>query len=68
MWMAGNKNKWAWAIALGNQFAWIAFIFMFAAWGLLPLSLGLIFISYRNLVKWNREETNEDEGISTNNT
>lgn len=52
MWMAGNKDWRGWAVGLANQGLWLLFIFVFAAWGLLPLSLALIVTYTRNLLRW----------------
>lgn len=52
MWLAGNKDRRAWIVGLGNQFLWITFALMFKAWGLLPLSLALIVVYTRNLIRW----------------
>lgn len=52
MWLAGNKDRRAWVVGLFNQFLWITFAVMFEAWGLLPLSLALVIVYARNLIRW----------------
>jgi hypothetical protein len=52
MWLAGDKKVLAWWLALGGQVGWFLFIFVFAAWGLLPLAIGLTFVYSRNLWRW----------------
>lgn len=56
MWLAGSRRTSAWVVGLVNQVLWIAFIVVFEAWGLLPLSIALIFIYGRNLLRWRRED------------
>ena len=55
MWKVGDLKVWAWALGLANQSLWLVFIFVFEAWGLLPLCAFLIVTYTRNLVKWRRE-------------
>ena len=52
MWLAGSGSWKGWAVGLGNQALWLAFIFAFGAWGLLPLSAALIVVYTRNLLRW----------------
>ncbi len=52
MWLAGSHRWEGWLVGLLNQVLWIAFIVAFGAWGLLPLSLALIVVYTRNLVRW----------------
>ena len=59
MWLAGSKNFLGWALGLAGQAAWLAFIVEFEAWGLLPLSVALIFVYGRNLIRWRREAIGE---------
>jgi hypothetical protein len=56
MWLLGNKNKLGWVVGLVNQAFWITFAIVFKAWGLLPLSLVLVFIYSRNLRRWIRDD------------
>lgn len=58
MWLIGNKNRWDWIVGLVNQLLWISFAIIFKAWGLLPLSVVLIFVYTRNLYKW--KDTNKE--------
>lgn len=55
MWLAGNKRTAAWAVGLVNQALWFAFIVVFEAWGLLPLSVALTLIYARNLIRWRED-------------
>lgn len=55
MWAAGSKQPWAWLVGLGNQTLWLAFIVMFQAWGLLPLTCALVVTYTRNHLRWKRE-------------
>ncbi len=56
MWLAGSKKSAAWILGLANQALWLAFIVVFAAWGLLPLNFALVIVYSRNLMKWRRED------------
>jgi len=38
MWLAGRKDKRAWAIGLANQVLWLGFIWHTQSWGLLVLT------------------------------
>lgn len=55
MYLAGNKNKWAWILGLANQSLWLTWIITVQAWGLLILTFALIFMYTRNLIKWHKE-------------
>jgi hypothetical protein len=52
LWLAGNKNKWAWILGFGNQCFWLLWIFLSATWGLIPLNVVLLVTYMRNHVKW----------------
>lgn len=54
MWLAGNRNPWAWRIGLANQVLWTTFAVQKEAWGLLPLTAALVVVYARNLVKWSK--------------
>lgn len=56
MWLAGNKRSLAWVVGLANQGLWLAFIVVFEAWGLLPLSTSLVVVYTRNLLRWRAQE------------
>lgn len=58
MWLAGRKDKRAWAIGLANQVLWLGFIWHTQSWGLLVLTGALIWIYSRNYLRWAREESN----------
>lgn len=55
MWLAGNQTRWAWASGLASQFLWLAFAWMYEAWGLMPLSFALMAVYARNFRKWRAE-------------
>ncbi len=63
MWLAGNKDWRGWLVGLLNQALWLVFIVVFAAWGLLPLSIALIVTYSRNLLRWRREARLITEGV-----
>jgi hypothetical protein len=52
MWLAGNRNPWAWVVSLLNQALWFTWIVLEGEWGLLPMNLAMVFVSFRNLRKW----------------
>lgn len=56
MWLTGNKDWRGWLVGLLNQIPWLAFIVVFDAWGLLPLTVFLVVMHTRNLRKWRREQ------------
>lgn len=60
MWLIGNKNRLGWVVGLINQGLWITFAIVFQAWGLLPLTLVLIFVYTRNLYKWKELEVSDE--------
>lgn len=51
--LAGNLNRWAWAVGLGNQALWMLWIVSAQAWGFIPLNLALWIVYARNHMKWN---------------
>lgn len=57
MWLAGNNDKRAWVLGLGNQALWIILILWTSAYGLLLLTGALIFVYTRNLIKWSNHDT-----------
>jgi hypothetical protein len=57
MWLAGSRKTLGWWLGLFGQAGWALFIVVFAAWGLIPLSLVLTVVYARNLIKWRREES-----------
>lgn len=56
MWLAGLKRKEAWVVGLLNQVFWVAFIVIFETWGLIPLTIALIFLFTRNYLLWEKEQ------------
>jgi nicotinamide riboside transporter PnuC len=55
MWAAGSKKSWAWLLGIANQIPWLIFIYVFKAWGLLPLTVALTITYTRNHILWRRE-------------
>jgi hypothetical protein len=53
--MAGNKHRWAWAIALVGQAGWLTWIILSANWGFLPMNIALWIVYTRNHMKWQAE-------------
>lgn len=56
MWLVGQKRSVGWIVGLVNQVLWVTFAIVYAAWGLLPLTLALIVIYTRALVQWRKDE------------
>lgn len=56
MWLVGQKRSVGWIVGLVNQVLWVTFAIAFEAWGLLPLTVALIIIYTRALVKWRADE------------
>lgn len=52
--LAGNRNRWAWAIGLLNQALWLFWIVSIQAWGLLPMNAALWIVYARNHIKWGK--------------
>jgi hypothetical protein len=52
MWLAGNKRREAWWLALAAQGLWAWYAVTIEAWGLLPMSAALTAIYARNAWKW----------------
>lgn len=50
--LAGNKHRHAWALGLGNQALWLAWIVTSGTWGLIPMNLALWAVYARNHLKW----------------
>lgn len=59
MWLVGNRNVLGWVMGLAGQVGWYAFIALFDAWGLLPMTLALTAVYARNLVKWARSDVTD---------
>lgn len=55
IYVQGNKHHHGWTIGLANQILWVTFIVLYDAWGLLPLSIALVVLYSRNLLKWRAE-------------
>lgn len=60
MFLAGNKNRMAWTVALVSQVAWAVWIAFSEAWGLVPGHVALWVVYARNWWKWG-EEQNKSE-------
>lgn len=50
--LAGNKSRWAWIIGLGNQGLWLSYIVHTRQYGLLLMTVAIIIVYARNLLKW----------------
>lgn len=55
MWLLSRKDYRGWIVGLGNQVLWVATAILFRTWGLLPLTLCLIVVYVRGLVRWRAE-------------
>jgi len=51
--LAGNKKRMAWLLALFGQVFWLIWILTTKSYGLLPMNIGMWVIYYRNYIKWN---------------
>ena len=56
MWLLAQKKSAGWIVGLVNQVLWVTFAIVYAAWGLLPLTVALIFVYTKGLIKWRAEE------------
>jgi nicotinamide riboside transporter PnuC len=54
MWLMGNRTVWGPAIAILSEAFWTVLIFHNHLWGILPLTVALIIIQTRNMIKWSR--------------
>lgn len=50
--LAGDKKRSAWVLALCNQALWLTWVLCSQNWGLLPLNAVLWVVYYRNYRKW----------------
>lgn len=57
LYLAGNKNIWAWILSIGNQAVWLLWIVLSASWGLIPGNIALWYVSIRNYRKWKNESS-----------
>lgn len=55
MWLAGSNHRQAWAVALGGQFLWLAWIITSESWGLLPSNIVLWGVYGRNYLRRRKE-------------
>lgn len=53
--LQGRKWPRAWALSLGSQVFWFAWIVASQQWGFLPMTVILTFQYVRNHLKWARE-------------
>lgn len=60
MWLVGDRRTVGWVLGLVGQVGWFAFIVVFEAWGLLPLTVALTIVYARNLRRWRRSERAEE--------
>lgn len=56
MWLLAQKRSFGWIVGLCNQVLWVTFAITFQAWGLLPLTVALIYVYTKGLIKWRAEE------------
>lgn len=56
MWLVARKKWQGWLIGLINQVLWLVLIIQTRAWGLLILTVSLVWIYSRALVSWRRED------------
>jgi hypothetical protein len=54
-WLVGRKSTLGWVLGVCGQVLWFVFIFMYGAYGLLPMAVGLTILYAWNLRKWLRE-------------
>lgn len=52
MWLAGEKSRKGWGIAIANQVLWLVYILATSAWGLLPMNIALWVVYIRNFRRW----------------
>ena len=52
MFLAGEKSRWTWVVALGSQAIWAIWIVASQTWGMIPGHLALWFVYTRNYFKW----------------
>lgn len=52
--LAGNKNRYAWAVGLFNQALWLTWILLTKNYGFLPMNLALWIVYARNHMKWGK--------------
>lgn len=50
--LAGNKKRGAWLLALAGQAFWLIWIIVSESWGLLPMNIGMWVMYFRNYTKW----------------
>lgn len=53
--IAGEKNKWGWAIGFLAEICWVVWIVYTQSWGLLLQSAFLMAIFTRNFIKWSKQ-------------
>jgi hypothetical protein len=53
MFLAGDKKKGAWVVGLINQIFWFTWVFTTQNWGLLPMTIAITIVYFRNYLKWN---------------
>lgn len=61
LWLVGNKRIMGWVLGLVTQAFWVATIVLFDSWGLLPTTVALTIVYTRNIIKWRREEQQQQE-------
>lgn len=56
MWLVGRKDWRGWAVGLANQALWLWLIIDTKAWGLLILTVSLIVVYTRALIRWRHDD------------
>lgn len=55
LWLAGNRNKWGWALGIFAQFLWAWYAIYTGQYGFLISCLGYGFVYVKNFKKeWDR--------------
>lgn len=50
--MAGEKNRWGWALCIFTQLLWLAFAWQAKLWGIMPGSASYLLVYVKNLFGW----------------
>lgn len=59
-WLVGRRSTTGWVLGVVGQVLWFIFVFMYQAWGLLFMAVGLTILYVWNLRKWLREQRAEE--------
>lgn len=61
MWLAGQHNKWGWAVSLCAQFIWITYALVTWQLGFVVSAIAYGSIYVRNFIKWRKLEYRKKE-------